>query len=75
MLVLIRIIKFTVSSIAHDDAIEAYMADILRVFDMTSKYGPSVGISRLQRWERAKKWGLNPPTEVSICVRVVWADS
>jgi len=31
---------------------------------MTSKYGPSVGISRLQRWERAKKWGLNPPSEV-----------
>jgi len=37
---------------------------ILRVFDMTSKYGPSVGITRLQRWERAKKWGLNPPDEI-----------
>lgn len=31
---------------------------------MTSKYGPSVGISRLQRWERAKKWGLNPPEQI-----------
>ncbi|WWD16744.1 hypothetical protein CI109_101175 [Kwoniella shandongensis] len=37
---------------------------ILRVFDMTSKYGPVVGITRLQRWERAKKWGLNPPEEI-----------
>lgn len=37
---------------------------ILRVFDMTSKYGPCVGMTRLQRWERAKKWGLNPPEEI-----------
>ncbi|WVR04034.1 hypothetical protein IAU60_001033 [Kwoniella sp. DSM 27419] len=37
---------------------------ILRVFDMTSSYGPCVGITRLQRWERAKKWGLNPPDEI-----------
>ncbi|WOO78943.1 DNA polymerase delta subunit 4 [Vanrija pseudolonga] len=37
---------------------------ILRVFDMTSKYGPCVGMTRLERWERAKKWGLNPPEEV-----------
>ncbi|KAL1410218.1 hypothetical protein Q8F55_004223 [Vanrija albida] len=37
---------------------------ILRVFDMTSKYGPCVGMTRLERWERAKKWGLNPPDEV-----------
>ncbi|GMK54597.1 hypothetical protein CspeluHIS016_0111830 [Cutaneotrichosporon spelunceum] len=35
--------------------------NILRVFDMTSKYGPYVGITRLERWERAKKWGLQPP--------------
>ncbi|BEI79583.1 hypothetical protein CcaverHIS002_0101120 [Cutaneotrichosporon cavernicola] len=35
--------------------------NILRVFDMTSKYGPHVGITRLERWERAKKWGLQPP--------------
>ncbi|RXK41422.1 hypothetical protein M231_01328 [Tremella mesenterica] len=37
---------------------------ILRVFDMTSKYGPCVGMTRLQRWERANKWGLNPPPEI-----------
>lgn len=65
MLALTRIIKFTVSlSLPGGD--KADKIDILRVFDMTSKYGPSVGISRLQRWERAKKWGLNPPTEVSF---------
>ncbi|WVQ62952.1 uncharacterized protein L199_001101 [Kwoniella botswanensis] len=37
---------------------------VLRVFDLTSSYGPCVGITRLQRWERAKKWGLNPPEEI-----------
>lgn len=37
---------------------------ILRIFDLSSKYGPSVGVSRLQRWERSKKWGLNPPDEI-----------
>lgn len=40
-------------------------ADILRVFDLSASYGPCVGVTRLQRWERAKKWGLNPPEEVS----------
>ena len=38
--------------------------DTLRIFDLTSKYGPCVGITRLQRWERAKKWGLEPPDEI-----------
>ncbi|WVQ78680.1 hypothetical protein IAT38_000767 [Cryptococcus sp. DSM 104549] len=37
---------------------------ILRVFDMTTKYGPCIGMPRLQRWERAKAWGLNPPEEI-----------
>jgi DNA polymerase delta subunit 4 len=32
---------------------------------MSSQYGPYVGITRLERWERAKKWGLQPPEEVS----------
>ncbi|OXC64494.1 hypothetical protein AYX13_06119 [Cryptococcus neoformans] len=37
---------------------------ILRVFDMTAKYGPCVGISRLDRWKRAQKLGLEPPEEI-----------
>lgn len=31
---------------------------------MTAKYGPCVGISRLDRWKRAQKLGLEPPEEV-----------
>jgi len=37
---------------------------ILREFDMNMKYGPCLGITRLQRWERAEKLGLNPPMEI-----------
>lgn len=36
----------------------------LREFDLTGKFGPFSGVTRLQRWERAAKLGLNPPEEV-----------
>ncbi|KAM0330679.1 hypothetical protein ACHAQA_003631 [Verticillium albo-atrum] len=37
---------------------------VLRYFDVSSQYGPCVGIQRKRRWERADKLGLNPPIEV-----------
>ncbi|THU93885.1 hypothetical protein K435DRAFT_779659 [Dendrothele bispora CBS 962.96] len=37
---------------------------ILRVFDMSYEYGPCVGVTRLERWERASSLGLNPPVEI-----------
>lgn len=37
---------------------------ILRVFDTSYEYGPCVGMTRLERWERAHALGLNPPAEV-----------
>ncbi|EIW58128.1 uncharacterized protein TRAVEDRAFT_71842 [Trametes versicolor FP-101664 SS1] len=37
---------------------------ILRVFDLSYEYGPCIGVSRLDRWERAHALGLNPPSEV-----------
>lgn len=37
---------------------------MLRRFDMNSRYGPAVGIPRLDRWNRAKKAGLNPPNDI-----------
>ncbi|XP_028262069.1 DNA polymerase delta subunit 4 [Parambassis ranga] len=36
----------------------------LRQFDLDWRFGPCTGISRLQRWERAKLHGLNPPEEI-----------
>ncbi|KAI0402344.1 DNA polymerase delta, subunit 4-domain-containing protein [Xylaria palmicola] len=37
---------------------------ILRYWDVSSQYGPCVGINRIKRWQRADKLGLNPPIEV-----------
>ncbi|KIW87973.1 uncharacterized protein Z519_11558 [Cladophialophora bantiana CBS 173.52] len=37
---------------------------ILRHFDLSSQYGPCIGIPRLQRWRRANALGLEPPVEV-----------
>ncbi|XP_068607303.1 DNA polymerase delta subunit 4 isoform X1 [Brachionichthys hirsutus] len=36
----------------------------LRHFDLDWRFGPCTGISRLDRWERAKGHGLNPPGEI-----------
>ncbi|KAG7445120.1 uncharacterized protein BT62DRAFT_1007504 [Guyanagaster necrorhizus] len=38
--------------------------EILRVFDLSYEYGPCIGVTRLERWERAAKMGLNPPPEI-----------
>ncbi|KAN0128824.1 DNA polymerase delta, subunit 4 domain containing protein [Lactarius tabidus] len=37
---------------------------ILRIFDLSYEYGPCVGVTRMERWERAAALGLNPPVEV-----------
>mmetsp|Transcript_29927 Transcript_29927/g.51181 ORF Transcript_29927/g.51181 Transcript_29927/m.51181 type:complete len:148 (-) Transcript_29927:159-602(-) len=40
-------------------------ARVLRDFDLDMRYGPCVGPTRLERWQRAKRLGLEPPTAVS----------
>lgn len=37
---------------------------ILRVFDLDPAFGPCMGLTRLERWERAKDIGNDPPNEV-----------
>ncbi|MCJ1291861.1 hypothetical protein MMC34_003408 [Xylographa carneopallida] len=37
---------------------------LLREFDLSSQFGPCVGIARTKRWKRADALGLNPPLEV-----------
>ncbi|KAH9021424.1 DNA polymerase delta, subunit 4-domain-containing protein, partial [Lactarius pseudohatsudake] len=34
---------------------------ILRIFDLSYEYGPCVGVTRMERWERASALGLYPP--------------
>ncbi|CAA3032608.1 DNA polymerase delta subunit 4 [Olea europaea subsp. europaea] len=43
--------------------------EILRQFDMSMAYGPCLGMTRLDRWERAKALGLNPPKDVERLLR------
>ncbi|KAF3795943.1 DNA polymerase delta subunit 4 [Nymphaea thermarum] len=38
--------------------------EILRQFDLDMSFGPCLGISRMERWERANRLGLNPPKNV-----------
>ncbi|KAM0348082.1 hypothetical protein ACHAPU_004585 [Fusarium lateritium] len=37
---------------------------VLRYFDVSSQYGPCIGMSRMKRWNRADRLGLQPPIEV-----------
>lgn len=30
------------------------------------EFGPCIGMTRLERWERAEAFGLSPPEEVSL---------
>ena len=36
----------------------------LRAFDLETKFGPCLGITRMERWERAQRLGKKPPAEV-----------
>jgi len=47
----------------REDGLDTY-EKILRHFDLSSQYGPCVGISRLSRWRRAQMLSLDPPIEV-----------
>eukprot|EP00230_Micromonas_polaris_P008402 CAMPEP_0117632948 /NCGR_PEP_ID=MMETSP0802-20121206/4865_1 /TAXON_ID=38833 /ORGANISM="Micromonas sp., Strain CCMP2099" /LENGTH=109 /DNA_ID=CAMNT_0005437447 /DNA_START=31 /DNA_END=360 /DNA_ORIENTATION=+ len=47
----------------ENNTMEAYL-NILKLFDMTSKFGPALGLTRLERWDRADKLELNPPQDV-----------
>lgn len=42
---------------------------MLRQFDMNSAYGPCLGMTRMERWERARKFGLNPPKDIETLLK------
>ncbi|KAG0261356.1 hypothetical protein BG011_001069 [Mortierella polycephala] len=39
----------------------AEIEKLLRQFDLLARYGPCLNMTRLERWERASKLGLDPP--------------
>ncbi|CAO3635225.1 unnamed protein product [Cunninghamella echinulata] len=47
----------------HQDHLSS-IDKMLRSFDLDYKYGPCIGMSRLDRWERAFYLGLNPPNRI-----------
>eukprot|EP01025_Chloroclados_australasicus_P022178 TRINITY_DN22998_c0_g2_i3.p2 TRINITY_DN22998_c0_g2~~TRINITY_DN22998_c0_g2_i3.p2 ORF type:complete len:110 (-),score=2.95 TRINITY_DN22998_c0_g2_i3:142-471(-) len=47
----------------------------LRKFDLTTKFGPSVGMKRLHRWQRANDLGLKPPIEIKQILDSLQEDS
>ncbi|TYI99212.1 hypothetical protein E1A91_A13G000400v1 [Gossypium mustelinum] len=54
--------------VSHGDDFDE-QEQVLRQFDMNMAYGPCVGITRLDRWERAQRMGLNPPKEIESLLR------
>ncbi|KAL4898113.1 DNA polymerase delta, subunit 4-domain-containing protein [Aspergillus ambiguus] len=49
-------------SVHHQDL--SLHEKILRHFDLSSQYGPCIGIARMKRWRRANALNLHPPIEV-----------
>ncbi|XP_065831346.1 DNA polymerase delta subunit 4-like [Oscarella lobularis] len=53
-------------SIADEEELKQRLNELesLKLFDHNVEYGPATGISRLERWERAAKFGLRPPLKI-----------
>lgn len=61
---------------AATPAMSAEQAEkILAAFDLDNSFGPSVGLSRRDRWERAQQLGLDPPSEVRAALDLAHAQS
>ena len=52
------------SPASHPATAPSLYADTLKQFDLNPRYGPSIGLSRLARWERAEALNLSPPEEI-----------
>jgi len=53
---------------------ESKATTILRRWDLSYEFGPCVGMTRMERWERAEKLGLNPPEMVRKILETSKAD-
>ncbi|KAI8919063.1 DNA polymerase delta, subunit 4-domain-containing protein [Powellomyces hirtus] len=48
---------------------KAAVIQYLKAFDLNLTYGPCVGLSRMERWERAHKLELDPPEDVKLVLQ------
>lgn len=53
-------------SLSINDVGHFSLMSCCNAFDRNYDYGPCIGVTRLERWERAQAMGLNPPLEVSV---------
>jgi len=44
---------------------------LLRKFDLNMRYGPATGVSRMERFERAQRLGLDPPSYIPSLLQPV----
>ncbi|KAI9094341.1 DNA polymerase delta, subunit 4 [Phlyctochytrium arcticum] len=42
------------------------LVDTLKSFDLDYKFGPCVGLTRLERWKRAEMLDLDPPKDIYL---------
>lgn len=57
------------------DNVEDAEQRLRRLFDMDTKYGPCSGLTRLERFHRAEKLGLEPPSWVERVIKEYGIDS
>lgn len=50
------------------DNLDDVEQELRRLFDMDTKYGPCSGLTRLERFHRAEKLGLEPPSWVETVI-------
>eukprot|EP00244_Chara_vulgaris_P009578 TRINITY_DN4111_c0_g1_i1.p1 TRINITY_DN4111_c0_g1~~TRINITY_DN4111_c0_g1_i1.p1 ORF type:complete len:149 (-),score=11.62 TRINITY_DN4111_c0_g1_i1:180-626(-) len=64
----------TGSRVDAKDTLSDDAETFLRQFDLNMAYGPCLGMTRMERWQRAKTLGLNPPEYVRDLLRVGQSD-
>lgn len=62
--------KATAAPKADDEDVTERLA----TFDRDQRFGPSMGITRLERWERAHDLGLRPPPAIKALLLAPGAD-
>merc|ERR1712224_778667 len=58
-----------------EDSLDSASQTVLHEFDLDAKFGPAMGISRSERWERAEKLNLDPPEAVKEILETLSGDT
>ncbi len=64
-------LRVAVLELEHRNLLGMAEAAELKAFDLTMAFGPMVGLTRLERWERAQEAGLGPPAHLHALLLVL----